>query len=180
MSDGRIKCRSCSSATRALHPPACGAACSKESGQSRSRCVQALPLCCRELWGKIAALPAAAKRSISKLESVLFRVCAQCAATVALFDPSSHSRCHMSPVVAARFIFLILSHFQGDVCSCVHQMNIQHASTHTRTHARGHAHTRARAYTPQQASVTVLQSHLPQRLWVIPEDWLAGQGLALQ
>ena len=45
MGEGLIKCRSCSSATRALHPPACGAACSKESGQSRSRCVQALPPC---------------------------------------------------------------------------------------------------------------------------------------
>ena len=89
-----------------------------ERGKAEADAFKLSTLCCRELWGKIAALPAAAKRSISKLESVLFRVCAQCAATVALFDPSSHSRCHMSPVVA-HFIFLILSHFhQGEVLSC--------------------------------------------------------------
>jgi len=89
----------------------------RRAGKAEADAFKLSTLCCRELWGKIAALPAAAKGSISKLESVLFRVCAQCAATVALLEPSSHSRCHMSPVVA-RFIFLISSHFQGDVCSC--------------------------------------------------------------
>jgi hypothetical protein len=37
MGEGLIKCRSCSSAACALHPPACGAACSKESGAKQKQ-----------------------------------------------------------------------------------------------------------------------------------------------
>jgi len=56
----------------------------------------------------------------------------------------------------------------------------------THKHAHENARTRTRAdvcvcvHTHKQASLTMLQSHLPQRQWVAPEEWLAGQGLALQ
>ena len=45
MGEGLIKCRSCSSAARALHPPACGAACSKESGAKQKQMRSSSPPC---------------------------------------------------------------------------------------------------------------------------------------